>query len=319
MRAQKKVTRLFYSKGSIQKHLVTGIAAAVLLCTGQVNATTSSEVSVELAAYVQQLRATGAQPAMVDALLVRALENGIPEASMVDVVHRLHDLYQRGLPVEPVLSRYLQGLSKGVPISRIDRAADAVEARLALAARHVDRRSQEQGVVISPEERLRTVDSAAYALGAGLSEEQLDKSLDLVCRDLAEGKASVGENDLNAPVLAVGMMVSGGVDGSRSYEIVSQAWRQGYRSGDLQSLSHAVLEIGKQSSPSQAADRVLDLLSQNYDVDGLFQTLDAIQAVPAGEGVLPGGNGNDPVRGRLPTPGEERTPEKQPKRAGGGN
>jgi len=244
----------------------------------------------------------GIDPVLLGAVVARSAEHGLPATDVLTILDHAAGLAEEGLPAEPVLSRYVQGLSKGIPLPRIETVATAVETRLRTAAHRVDARLAETGVTLEARQRLLAIDNAAYALGVGVSEEHVDRSLALACQTVEPAGAT---GDFSASVLTMSTLVAAGVEGDRSYELLSSAWQQGYRGNDLERLGHAVAELGRGAgqTPTQAADQVIRLLGADSDHDRVFQKLDALHGIPDGP-LTPGGDIDSPTRRRtdLDTP-----------------
>ncbi|NNC39447.1 MAG: hypothetical protein HKN95_02050, partial [Acidimicrobiia bacterium] len=85
---------------------------------------------LELKQDVEAAVEGGADPALLARLIERAAETGIRPDDIGEIGRRARRLSARELPSEPVLDRYLQGFSKGIPLERIHLVADGIEERL---------------------------------------------------------------------------------------------------------------------------------------------------------------------------------------------
>lgn len=249
----------------------------------------------ELTEAVDGALAAGVRPELLGELIARASDTSIPPAQLLPVLRRLQRAAEAGLPADVIAGRYLQGLSKGVPLSRIHAVADELTARLEAAALHVDARCPGLGQPGREEERLQAVDSVAYALGAGVEPEFLDRSIDLIADENAPYE------EVRAPVLAMSLLASMGIEGDRSFEVVSTAWAHGVRGGDLERLGESMVRLGQGGQePHEVVAHVMGLLEKELPTETILHDLDALQTSPV-DGVLPSGPAGDhPTRRRVP-------------------
>jgi hypothetical protein len=132
------------------------------------------------------------------------------------------------------------------------------------------------------------LDHVAYALGVGVEQGYLTRSVALVRAAKAAVPAAPPLDELRAPVMAMSFLVSAGIENPRSYELVSLAWDQGYRGGDLERLGETVGRLGQGGHASDVVDRVMLLLGGDMAPGDVLHNLESLQA--------------DPVDGRLPGP-----------------
>ena len=144
----------------------------------------------------------------------------------------------RGLPVDPIIQKAIEGSAKGVP-------ADRVAAAMRLVASQLD---ASHGALLSGRPALAAdtvaIAAGAFALTAGLKE-----------RDVAALSRSAGP----APDVIVGLRVAGtlvalGVPTTESVSLVQASLQAGRPAGELLSLPAQVqTQVAKGATPAQAA------------------------------------------------------------------
>lgn len=242
----------------------------------------------------ERARDAGSSPASLSEFLRQGRALELPARELVSALDRFRVAGSRGLPTDPLIGRYLQGFAKGIPVARIHAVADDLVRRLESAASQVDARCPSLREAGRGEERRQAIDHAAYALGVGVKPEFLDRSLALVSDEAAY-------EDVRAPILAMSLLVSIGLEGDRSFQVVQTAWSHGVRGVDLERLGQSVARLGQSGQePHEVASHVMGLLEQETPVETIILDLDALGSEP-GEGLLPQTPGADhPTRRRVP-------------------
>lgn len=249
----------------------------------------------------------GASADLLADLLGRFTEVGAGPDDVLEGARRARALAEEDLPADPVVDRYLQGLSKGVPLDRIRQVADGIEARLRefadLASRHLAG-FRERG---TPEERRSLIEQGAYALGAGAPPGHLGRALDLV----PPSETSLGGSE--PPLLALACLVGVGVDPDRSLEVVEAAWERGIRGDDLSRFGRD-LGVAARFDPDPGLPVVDEALRLLRGGDGMARIADFLEEIRKGEGNRPPGAGpmEDPASMRGPggppeSPGNQGT------------
>ncbi len=172
----------------------------------------------------------GADPVLFATLIDRLAASGSSPDDLAEIARRARRLSEGELPPGPVLDRYLQGLSKGVPLDRIRSVADGIEERLRLFASLVAERVPGFRMRGTRKERLELISEGAYALDAGAPAKHLGKAISL---DAAPDRPFA---DMEAPVLALGCLVAGGITPDRSLEVIETAHAHGMRGPDLERI-----------------------------------------------------------------------------------
>ena len=254
---------------------VWGLAAGIswaLLGTSPAVAEASSGAPGQVVLQEAASRAIGigADAELVQSLVERAEAEGIPAPMVGSWLERVTRVMDQGLPATPLLSRYLEGIAKRVPPARIEAAVDALESRLQLAAQRVDAVYPAPRTQKEANARLAAIDHAAYALGlSGMSEGVLDRSLALARTD------DNSLNEIESPVLTLGVLVASGIQAERSLEVVSVAWDHGYRGNDLERLGRAVGRLRNDAAPStDVVETVLKMIDSNASREEVFKGLD---------------------------------------------
>jgi hypothetical protein len=252
----------------------------------------------------RQAEAQGADVAQIEALLRGAHDGGVSAGVAARWSHRLASLASRDLPVSPVVSRYLQGVAKGIPAERIDGAIGELEARLQEAARRIDAACSKPPTEAAREARLLAIDHAAYALGLGIPAAQLEHSLVLARNEDHPLEA------VQAPVLTLGILVASGIPAERSVQVLDTAWSRGYRGDDLERLGKAVGGLGREGKAPAAdlIDRVVALIDRENSPDRVFQGLEDLMVLE-GSRVSPIGTGEDPSIHRGDPPQVKEPPD----------
>jgi len=142
----------------------------------------------------------------------------------------------RGLPVDPLIQKAIEGSAKGVPAQRISAAVRLVVAQLDTAATAL----REGGVTTDT----LVIAAGAFAINAGLSGHDLTA--------LARTRAAT-------PALMVGLRVAGtlaamGVPPAEDIGLISTKLRSGQPAADLLELPGSVqAEVSRGVTPAQAA------------------------------------------------------------------
>jgi len=142
----------------------------------------------------------------------------------------------RGLPVDPLIQKAIEGSAKGVPSERVAAALRLVVAQLGTAAAAL----QDAGVVSDT----LVIAAGGFAVTAGLSGHDITA--------LARTGASV-------TALTVGLRVAGtlaamGVPSAENIGLISTKLRSGQPTGDLLLVpAHVQAEIARGVTPAQAA------------------------------------------------------------------
>ncbi len=236
------------------------------------------------------------QPDLRAELRERAAAAGLAEADRVRMEQHVERIQAADLPVRPVLDRYIQGLAKAVPFSRIESVVDQLETRLRDAADRVDEVFPLARARRDPQVRLALIDDGAYAIGAGVPPTGVAAMLRLAEKE-QDGPAAAA-----APVLAVGCLAAGGMAPDRSVDFVREAWECGFRGMELERLGRDLAESGRsgQGPPPAALDRIRGMMREGMDRERILRHLDTMRGPDGYRG--PGmGPGQDP--GQMHGPG----------------
>jgi len=272
-----------------------------------------------MAAVSAAVTGAGVDPGLLAVLLSRSRESGYPGEELVSAVQRLHRVSARGLPVLRMVSRYVQGMAKGVPADRIEGAVSRLEGQLKAAATLVDAAFPD-GSLLSREDREVAIDHAASAIQAGADEGVVRRSLAMVAGSEETLTAA------HAPLFTLGILVASGVGPDRSLDLVANAWDHGIRGGELERLGKTVGSFSRngEGPPAEVLDQILEILERNRSPDLIFEGLDNLDRGFRDGSPVPG---FDPSINRKP--GEKRPVLDEPhvpaqseetgSRSGGGN
>jgi len=227
-------------------------------------------------------------------LIRRAAEKGLTREQTEAILTRADRLASNGLPVRPVLDRYLQGLAKGVELPRIEAVVDQLETTLRNSAGCVDQVFPPAPRQPGSAERLTLIEHGAYALAAGVPTDDLTATMRLGEQGNGGPSASV------APVLAMGCLVGGGAEAAASLQLVQTAWVHGYRGADLEKLGRDLGALGRDGhGPSpELMQRVMGMIRDGAEHERLFRDLDHLRGPERpGPGAHPPGMmpGEDPT------------------------
>jgi hypothetical protein len=147
------------------------------------------------------------------------------------------DAAARGLPVEPLVQKAIEGGAKGVPADRVASAVRAVAAQLDAAVAAL-----QQGGMARPD--TESIAAGGFALNAGLGG-----------RDIAELARAGGPASSAAVTLHVaGTLAALGVPAAETVELVSATLRAGRPLAELLALPARVqAEVARGVTPAQAA------------------------------------------------------------------
>jgi hypothetical protein len=242
----------------------------------------------------------GGGPDLRDEVVRRAAQKGLKPEQTASILQRADRIQSAELPVRAVLDRYLEGLSKNVPLPLIEEVVDELEVRLHTSADQVDQVFSADRRASDREARLALIDHGAFALAVGVPPDGLGQALRLAASEPQEQLQEAA-----APVLAVGCLVAGGLRTEASMDVVRTAWTHGYRGSDLEKLGRDLGGLGSkgQGPPPEVVQRVLGLIRADGDREKLFKDLDQLRGDgPPGPGFHPPGTrpGEDPSHMRGP-------------------
>jgi hypothetical protein len=245
------------------------VAAIDLLAAGL-----EPEAEVILRGDAERAVAGGTDPTLLADVILRAREHGATPEEIASLVRRAASLAGEQLPSHPVLDRYLQGTAKEIPFARINAVADDLELRLRESAALLDETYPRGEVEIARETRFALIDHCAYALGVGTPADQVRAAIALAAHD------ELPPGDARAPVLAMGCLVGGGLGADRSFEVVREAWRHGYRGGDLEHLGQGLGGLGRPGAAPDARliDEVIARIRSGHEHGVLFRFLEELHA-----------------------------------------
>ena len=166
------------------------------------------------------------------------LDGRVPPEVRQAVVKIMADAVARGLPVEPLVEKAIEGGAKGVPADRVVAAVRALAGRLgeAMGALH------EAGV---PAPTGDVVEGGADALNAGLSNGDV--------RTLVRVSRPPYDPSLTLRVAAT--LVALGVPPNQTMQLVREMISAGRSPNDLLALPTEVqAEVGRGATPAQAAE-----------------------------------------------------------------
>ena len=148
------------------------------------------------------------------------------------------DAARRGLPIDPVLQKAMEGSAKGVSSDRV-----AAAMRLVIAQLDASAGALRQGGAALAADTL-AIAAGAFAITAGLKD-----------RDIAElARSGAARTDVIVGLRVAGTLVALGVPATETVTLVNATLRAGRPAGELLALPGQVqAEVAKGVTPAQAA------------------------------------------------------------------
>ncbi len=233
-------------------------------------------------------------------LIRRAAEKGLTADQTKMILDRIDRIAASDLPAAVVLDRYLEGLSKDVPLERITAVIDQLESRLRNSAGWVDEVYGPAFRDRSAPVRLALIDNCAYATAVGVTSDGIVQMMHLAA------DAHQAPEEGKSAVLAVGCLVGSGLSQSASCDLVRMAWQHGFRGTDLERLGRDVGGLKpdeKGQPPEQVVQRLMDSIRAGAPPQEIFHDLDILRGADSpGPGEHPPGTrpGEDPSERRGP-------------------
>ncbi len=196
-------------------------------------------------------------------------EHSLPMATVAAWLENTARLGEEGLPLNTVLSFYVQGVAKGYAPDRIEPVVATVERRLREAAALVDA----TGPTSNAKNRREVIDDVAWVLGLeGVSKEDVSRPITLAREE------NKPVESMQAPVLTFGTLVASGLPTEMSFDVVNAAWTKGYRGEPLERLGAALANANPSGGapPQHLVTEVMQLLDRESSQDRFFQGLDEL-------------------------------------------
>jgi hypothetical protein len=181
--------------------------------------------------------AVAAAPLCAQQDVAARLAGRVPPGIAALVEQLAADAAARGLPVEPLVQKAIEGGAKGVPADRVASAVRAVAAQLDAAVAAL-----QQGGMARPD--TESIAAGGFALNAGLGG-----------RDIAELARAGGPASSAAVTLRVaGTLAALGVPAAETVELVSATLRAGRPPAEVLALpARLQAEVARGVTPAQAA------------------------------------------------------------------
>lgn len=264
-----------------------------------------------------------AQEGDVDAVLQKAQESGLDKATLVELQQRASsqgatgeqitsliqpaiDMAEQSLPAEVALEKALEGLSKGVPASKIAPVLQRLNQTAAEAATIVDswlkRPDVKRMITKTPNgitnEKFRNelTKATSKALNQNIDQETTKEILNAIGDESIMKKASTSD-----VIAAVGILpdMARGVDQSQAGKFLIRALKGGFKANELQNLPSA-MSMARQRSELPAAsvlERVSEQLDGEVPAKQILQNLFNGQVGGGPPGNIPKGLESRPDRG----------------------
>lgn len=179
----------------------------------------------------------------VDAIIEAGRSRGIPAESVTGLLDIAVAVKRQGLPMRPVLDRIEQGLAKGIPVARVESAAQRLAGHLASARPLIDGMERKGLRAVRQSEKEQALSAAARALEQGISPNGITLIGDAVRK--REQPLSLLAEALDAAAT----LAAGGADAPTAERRVGEAVSAGRPMGDLMSGA-----AGKELKPKDDDD-----------------------------------------------------------------
>lgn len=260
----------------------------------------------DLRAVLQKAQESGMDESALTELQQRASSLGATDKQIAALIQPAIDMAGQNLPAELALEKAMEGLSKGVPASKITPVLQRLNQTAAEAATIVDpwleRPDVKEMIAKTPNgisnEKFRNelTKATSKALNQNIDQETAKEIFNEMGDESVMGKASASDI-----IAAVGILpdMARGVDQSQAGEFLIRALKGGFKANELQNLPSA-MSMAQQRSELPAAS-VLEGVTKQLDGDipakQILQNLFNGQVGGGPPGNIPKGLENRPDRG----------------------
>jgi uncharacterized protein YjgD (DUF1641 family) len=211
---------------------------------------------------LQKAQESGINKSALAQLQQRASNQGISDAQLVELIQPAIDMAGQNLPADFALGKAMEGLSKGIPASRI-----------VPVLQQLNRKTAEAAKIVNPWLEKPEVKNMIVNSTAGMSEEKFSSELTIatakalnqnISHETARGmfdemgdESVLGQTSPPDIIAAVGIMpdMPQGVEPSQSGKFVIRALKGGFKANELQNLPSA-MSMAQQRSELPAASVV---------------------------------------------------------------
>lgn len=191
------------------------------------------------------------------------LENRFKMESMLRAHQLIRQAQAESLPVEPLVSKALEGMTKRVPEERIILAMEKVRFRYAEAYRYT------RDLADSEEARRRLTSHMAEAMTAGMMPFDLERIIHqfrFQSRDMDGGKKA----ELGAETFATTKeLARHGVSSRGTADLMCEALKQRYQAREMAQLRSAFKRHSQNTSAAVVAEGYLDAVMRGQNVETL--------------------------------------------------
>lgn len=250
-----------------KKILILLLSAGALLLTLTVAAFAQTN---DLEAVLQKAQESGIDESALTELQQRANSRGATDEQIAALIQPAIDMAGQNLPPELALEKAMEGLSKGVPASKIapvlQRLNQSAAEAVAIVDPWLERPDVKEMVAKTPngisneEFRNELTKATSKAINENINQETAKEIFNEMGDESVLGKASASDI-----IAAVGILpdMSQGVDASRSGQFIIRALKGGFKANELQNLPSA-MNMARQRSELPAAS-VIEGVSQQLD------------------------------------------------------
>lgn len=236
---------------------LTSILAAGLICLGLAGQIQAQQIPLD--ELIQRARNAGIEQSELEELQTRAERRGMSDQQLAALIEPAVNLAEENLPADHITQKALEGLSKGVPSSRIVSYIDRMNSSTRQAARIVDPWVEKTdirqitggdgGSAPGVEMRNNLIKASSRAITQNIPAESVGQILD----DL-NNESVLSRTTPSAVVAAISILpdLPGAEQAQIARSFVVRALKGGFNSGELQKLPTA-LNMALQRSQLPAA------------------------------------------------------------------
>jgi hypothetical protein len=243
-------------------------------------------VSETVRENIRQMVSVGIPEAQALQMVRTMARNRFSEQNMIRAQKTVIETQAKGLPVEPVMNKAMEGLAKGVAADNIVRAMEQVQQRYAIASRHA------AAITENEPQRQRLRNTVADCLSAGITNGDLNRLM----TQLQQQTRQLARNQIDAYALATlqaaRTMARMSVASTAATDVVCQALRQRYTAQEMRQLNQQFMAQAMDMSPNRVANQYAQAIAKGQRGDSLGKSGAGGQTGgPGGPGGSSGGAG----------------------------
>ena len=234
----------------------------------------------------------GLAPEQLEGLFPTQDQRHLQARTAVRVQNRVTAALADGLPVEPMVAKVREGCVKGVPDTRIEQAAQRIEANLRVA-RRVMHESVGDGLTppADRQQQANQVRTMAQHMWSGLQEGDMQRLRERARERLRDGSCQT--DDLVGASGAAVRMMDVGADRAEAVRLSGEALRRGYSRQQMQEMSALLAAGHANGGPLDSMLRDLkECLGEGMDCGEMARHMVRAGWLGPGQMQGPGGHGS---------------------------